>query len=1025
MLIAINRHLVNKASKDDIAKANSKFESIDLDATSLAAEIKKGHAFCAQHRPGSRKSSGFIRAGFLAVDIDHGLTLDAARSDPYFRQFASILYTTPSHTDEKHRFRIVFELETPIGDERDMAQALTGLAARFGGDGACTDACRMFFGSSASTPETYAHRLPASEVAHLIIRGGERRTLSDSVGEEGSRRSAVRSRIDLPANIEVRLENGGSALLREVPARTRIFCPCHVDTRPSAFTLRNQRGNPGLYCSACAATYFVQDGSDRAQQHRYIFDYQWQRILNVTVEEYEAYADDNGHVDIGELRGGRIRVLDRRHLAFDEIIPVVSPAMPKLKFNAHGDVIRSSDPMGHFDVASRPEPGLVVDKPLTLIRSPKGTGKTEWLGKLVSMFKGHDVTVLLIGHRRALISATANRIGLTSYLGEFGEESAGPRIGAMPTEHYAICVDSLPRMAPSVDKYDVVLIDEVEQVFAHLLSDTLKEDRREALHTLRHYLQNAKAIYALDADLSSVTIELLDAVFQADSPTYQAIVNQWQPVDRSVDIYEGSKPDQLVGELTASIQRGERCFVCSNSKKLVEELSGGIAKRVARPLKMLVITSDNSQHADIQAIIRNIKVRALDYDVIFTSPALGTGIDITFDDDAQCIDTVFGFFRARINTHFDIDQQLSRVRNPKRICVWISAEEFRFETDAEAIKAELLGSEAQHQRFLRLERDGTKVYDRDEFYETVFSVVTAAQRASKNRLRQNFMELRRANGWKVNVVGTDADLSSEGRAIAARGKAERRSADFERILHARKITTDEYDDLRRDADRERLKEADVPAMRRYEIESFYLEDVTPELLEEDGERRLRSAIAWHEILMASDEDLVRHDRYAESNLTPDKPFFLLKKKLLEGLLQRAHLIEDGSIARNAFVDASRLAEFSTHCIEQKTQIERLFDIGVRTNVRKDPITQLKSILKLIGLGLVKVGRDQSGGTSKVQYRLNSMALDQLVKWTALRSIPEHRDDWRRKRSRSETNADLNEIDSEVPLTSTDPLDEVR
>jgi hypothetical protein len=639
------------------------------------------------------------------------------------------------------------------------------------------------------------------------------------------------------------------------------------------------------------------------------------------------------------------------------------------------------------------------------------------------MFKGHDVSVLLIGHRRALISATAHRIGLTSYLGEFEEDDAGPRTVVMPTEHYAICVDSLPRMNPRVDKYEVVLIDEVEQVFSHLLSDTLKEDRREALHTLRHYLQNAKAIYALDADLSSVTIDLLDAVFQADSPAYQAIVNQWQPVDRSIDIYEGPKPDQLVGELTASIERGERCFVCSNSKKLVEELRGGIAGRVARPLNMLVITSDNSQDAEIQAVIRDIKVRALEYDVIFTSPALGTGIDITFEGDAQGIDAVFGFFRARINTHFDIDQQLSRVRNPKRICVWISAEEFRFETDAEAIKAELLGSEAQHQKFLRLERDGTKVYDRDEFYETIFSVVTAAQRASKNRLRQNFMDLRQANGWTVNVVGADPDLSREGKFISERGKAERRHAEFERILRARQVTADEYDALRRDAERERLKEADLPTMRRYEIESFYLTDVTLDLLEEDNERRLRNAITWYELLMASDEDLARRDHYAEPDLTSDKPFFLLKKKVLQDLLKMAHLIDEGRLARNAVMDASRLTEFSSYCFEQKAQIERLFDIGVRTDARRNPITQLKLILKLIGLGLVKHGRDQSGGTSKVLYRLNSAGLDQLEKWTALRA-PESREEWRRRRTASKTSADF---DGDLPSetgASVDPLDAV-
>ena len=47
--------------------------------------------------------------------------------------------------------------------------------------------------------------------------------------------------------------------------------------------------------------------------------------------------------------------------------------------------------------------------------------------------------------------------------------------------------------------------------------------------------------------------------------------------------------------------------------------------------------------------------------VLVSHLAWGTGVDITFDNNAQLIDVVYGFFQARVNTHFDIDQQLSRV----------------------------------------------------------------------------------------------------------------------------------------------------------------------------------------------------------------------------------------------------------------------------------------------------------------------------------------------------------------------------
>ena len=859
MLIAINSHLIDKASKDDLVKNNGRFENRDLDAAELAAEIKNGHAFCAQHKPGGRRTSGFIAAGYLAVDIDHGLTLEAAKSDPYFQRFATVLYTTPSHKEDMHRFRIVFELEQPIEDAARMTQALTGLTARFGGDKACTDACRIFYGSSASTPEVYSNKLPEAEVDALVIRGQERRVGSDTMGgETGQHPSPVRSRINIPMDTVVVTERGLRAPLKDIPSGTAIHCPQHADSRASAMTLRNRSGNPGLFCSTCCATFFLDDGSGRRSSTPYRFDYHWQSVLNISYEDYTTYADDDGHVSISEVRGAQLRVLNKRHLPFDELIPTV---VRSFKSGRKKKSAEELDLLIDLDMTVNTEEGLITDCPVTLVRSPKGTGKTEWLGQLVKMFRGVGVSVLMIGHRRALISATSHRIGLTSYLGDTDGESGTTRSVVAPTSHYAICVDSLPKMNPKADHYDVVLIDEVEQVFAHLLSETLKEDRREALHILRHYLLNAKSLYVLDADLSNVTIELLHAVFGENSPAYQAIVNQWQPTDRKVHLYDGMKFDLLAGELAASLERQERCFVCSNSKKLIEELHSGLAKHVTRPLKTLLITSDNSQKAEIQAIIRNIKIEALEYDAIFTSPALGTGIDITFKDDAQLIDTVFGFFRGRINTHFDIDQQLSRVRNPKRICVWISPEEFRFETDSQAIKAELLLSEAQHQRFLRIEPDGTKVYDRDEFYETVFSEVTAAQRASKNRLRHNFIELRKSNGWTVELVGVDGDpnLSDAGKVVAKEGKKARRQVDFERVLQARQLTSDEYEDLRRVKNSDRLSEADVSMMRRFELEYFYRQDATLELLEEDDEWRLRTAIGAYENLMA-DDDALRSSR---------------------------------------------------------------------------------------------------------------------------------------------------------------------
>jgi hypothetical protein len=993
MQVATNSNIINKASSGDLKKHNSTFENADMTMEEFAATINLGRAFCAQHKNKRRASDNFLCSGFLAVDIDHGLTLEAAQEDSYFQQYASMLYTTPSHTNELHRFRIVFELEEPITDKETMQHALTGLIGRFGADGACKDACRMFFGSKGSSPILFGKRLPTAEVDQLVIRGKEFIVPADSKSEDAHRRtSPVRSRITIPKDTVVRSARGVRARLQDIPSQTPIYCPQHSDRHPSAITLRSKHGVPGLFCSACNATFFVDDGArNLAKEAPYRFDYHWNGILNASLEEYTAYMDDEGRFSLSELRGGRIREISDRYLAYEEA-PVVKI----------GKQPNSMHDVSSFAAMPPQQEGLLPQYNITLVKSPKGSGKTKWLGSLVAAHKAEGASVLLIGHRRALISSTAERVGLTCYLKAPScddDENVATTYNP-PTPHYAICADSLIKLDTMAPPYDVVLVDEVEQVFAHLQASTLRQHRREVLHILRHYLNAAKSMYLLDADLNRPTIDILYAMLDDKSRNYQAIVNNRQVESKTVHLYESASNDHLIGELVNSLRRGERCFVCSNSKTFITSLEKEMPKRVSRPIKSIAITSDNSSKPEIQAFVRDIQNRALEYDVIYTSPALGTGIDITFEDDAQLIDTVYGFFQARINTHFDIDQQLARVRNPNRVNVWISPEEFNFETDDEAIKAELYLSEAEHRALLYIKPDGTKVYHHDALYDTVFSTITASQRASKNHLRKHFIDLRESNGWTVELVSNEKDLSSIGKDVRQRAKEALRQVQFEQIVQAKKIDADEYDDLK---DRERdgsLREAEVPALRRYEIESFYLlDEVTAQVFKADDAGNFRKQVQMYELIMSPDEDLRRLDDFDERGTKhiSDRSQRLLKKEILMSLLNGAGVMRDGQFDYSLIVDSSSLTDFVSECHSRKVQLERLFNVNIRRDIGSKPINQLQIMLKLVGLSVSKQRRDQSGGQSTILYSLCESELENLKHWTSRRADAALREEWKRGR----------------------------
>lgn len=1021
MLVAINRRLVDKASREAVKIHNSEFVTKDLTATQLQASIAKGYAFCAPFRDHKRREANFTAAGFLAVDVDDGLSLEAALHDPYFLAYASFLYTTPSHTEERHRFRIIFELEQPIETPETMRHALTGLIVRFNADASCKDACRIFYGSSKGAFFANGKRLPESQVKDLAKRGEEALDRTVNVASRDTARTAVRSVVKLPKDTLVRTEAGMTEKLADLPERTRLYCPQHVDTHASAFALRSQMGTPGLHCSSCAATFFL-DGWDPESVHNYAFDYGWRQILSLSVEQFEAYADRNGNVDFSEVLGFPIRLWSENFLPFEEP-PLTAPTGRRTKTLPETLALNEETQNRVFEESSddaRNAPRV------TFIRSPKGTGKTQWLEAKVGQLRASGSSVLLIGHRRSLIAASAKRLGLDCYLTQsqiernalhpaFDVESpSDDRVTdlsygyTLPSPYYAICADSLGAILDTVEHhYDVIVLDEVEQFISHLLSETMRDIRREVLLTLQFYLKQAKEIYALDADLHRVSVNCLGAMLDDKDTEARVLLNTWTPENRQVHLY-GSK-EQLIGELLESANRKERCFVCTNSKALVNNLTSTLRERLGPAFRLMALTADNAHEPASQLFIRNIKSAVLDYDVVLASPVLGTGIDITFPQGAQMIDAVFGIFEGRINTHFDVDQQLSRVRNPKRVCVWIDPQEFHFETDVNAIRAEIEAAERKHRVLLGITSDGHKQYSRDPVYETIFSEVTALLRASKNRLRRNFIDLRTHNGWQVLEVGDDRTLRANGRQLLKDSKAKGDEQRQESIVAAPAIDGAAYRRLKRlEAGASSLQKL---MMLRYVLEKFYMQEVTETLVADDANGRLRDAVRNVELLSTPDEKVRIWDERERELLFVDRNESVERKRLLVNLLKVAGVVDDENrFKQDVTVRAGDLRPFAKLCRDEEAKINRLLEIDVRADVARKPTQQLGVVLSLFGLSLELRKTNRAGGKKKYIYALAPDAWDLVMSIVARRSDPVARSAW-------EDHLDQRPMDETAPTAS--------
>ena len=140
----------------------------------------------------------------------------------------------------------------------------------------------------------------------------------------------------------------------------------------------------------------------------------------------------------------------------------------------------------HLELNSRylPDISIPTSAQLMAIKSAKGTGKTEFLAKIVKQAVANQQKVLVIGHRVKLVEELCQRFGL-NYISKIRDNPAAQIYG------YGLCIDSLhPQSQAKFQAEDwqgaIIIIDEIEQVLWHGLNgDTCKANRVAILKSLK------------------------------------------------------------------------------------------------------------------------------------------------------------------------------------------------------------------------------------------------------------------------------------------------------------------------------------------------------------------------------------------------------------------------------------------------------------------------------------------------------------------------------------------------------------
>jgi len=153
-------------------KFNASFENLELDAMEITNRIYCGYPFTTWHSNHWRNAENYLLGQHIGIDFDtedEQSSLAHLAKDKFVQKYAHIIYTTPSHTPDKPRARVLFLLDTPIQQSKNYGLAATALLWLFGtGDRQCKDSCRFFYGSIDCAVEYLGNELPLARVIDLI-----------------------------------------------------------------------------------------------------------------------------------------------------------------------------------------------------------------------------------------------------------------------------------------------------------------------------------------------------------------------------------------------------------------------------------------------------------------------------------------------------------------------------------------------------------------------------------------------------------------------------------------------------------------------------------------------------------------------------------------------------------------------------------------------------------------------------------------------------------------------------------------
>jgi len=619
-----------------------------------------------------------------------------------------------------------------------------------------------------------------------------------------------------------------------------------------------------------------------------------------------------------------------RQYGFEGTIPglrggyVTSPELP--------DAMRINQ--RYLDLEIEPDdqyPNIVV------IRSAKGTGKTQWLAEAAKCYN----RVLSVGHRVSLVRQSAARLNLTPYYEDGQWVTDAPRV--------ATTIHSLDKLEPK-EPYELVIIDEIEQVLKALVGDrNLKNRKVQALGALMEHLKRAKLVILADADIAEATLTFIQTAFSDRPIAY--VENEYQ--HRMIDYLSLFRsPEDVLTYAKEVYLEGARVAIACNTRADADKAEA-LFQEFAPEDKILKITAETGESNN--EILENINERLTGVDVFIYSPSVGTGVSIDVEGFL-----LFGIARNGVGVG-DVDdfrQQLGRIRNPldREAMVYIDPKQMDEPTSPEAYRD--LAALRRLENDFRISRAtgmAEPATEWDRLYLDLYCVVKAKSAAQKNRFFENFVGLFAAEGVEVHDYRDQPEITDderrEMRRALSEARAERERKRAERIANAPAPDDAQTAEEKRDAE------------RKVELEERYGIDVDADLVLDDergayGQAQRFASVEDTEIAKALDEI------EATRRFSADRNYFSLFAFWARALFVALKLkLEEGA----TFTTTD---EFLDLVEQNRAVLQAALGVKIRADFRQKPTLFVGELMRRIGVSIKGKQHRQDGKVVRTYYLVN-------------------------------------------------------